>query len=236
MHFKIVTLFPEIFNSFFSAGLLHKALQKKIIDIECINFRKYGLGKHLKVDDSPYGGGPGMLLRLEPIVKALREIEQQCFPKKVYRILISPQGSTFTQKKIHQLFEKKENVIVLICGRYEGFDERIRSFVDEEISLGDFILLGGEVPAMAIIEGCVRLIPSMIGNYESVQKESFSTPLLEYDQYTKPYKFEGFQVPDVLMSGNHKQIEKWRVENSIQKTKNKRPDLLKQFLDMEKHE
>ncbi len=228
MHFQVLTLYPEIFVSFLSSGLMKKALDEERIRVEIINFRKHGLGKHKKVDASPYGGGAGMVLRPEPIFHTLQECKERTVGDKLHSILISPQGSVFNQEKAKRI-SKLNLPIALICGRFEGFDERIRGFVDEEFSLGDFILMGGEIGAMAIIESVARLIPGVVGNEESLTCESFSNGLLEYSQYTRPYDFQGFKVPDVLVSGNHQKIEEWRQEDSLKKTKKKRLDLFDRF-------
>ncbi|MGK0289468.1 MAG: tRNA (guanine37-N1)-methyltransferase [bacterium] len=227
LHFQILTLFPEIFSSFLSQSLLKKAVDQERIKVDLINFRKHGIGKHLKVDDYPYGGGAGMLLRPEPIVETLQECDSN-FPNGTHKILISPQGKPFNQKKAVELSQSKKP-LVFICGRYEGFDERIHQFIDEEICLGDFILLGGEVAAMTIIEATSRLIPEVIGNAESLEHETFSHGLLEYAQYTRPSEFMGHQVPDILLSGNHPKIEEWRQESALQKTKDKRPELFVEY-------
>ncbi len=230
MHFNILTLYPEFFSSFLSEGLIKKALDDGKISIETINFRKYGLGKHHKVDAPPYGGGAGMVLRPEPIINALRECEENLGCKKQHKVLISPQGSVFNQEKAKEL-SRIDIPITFICGRFEGFDERIRAFVDEEISIGDFILMGGELAATVIIETVSRLIPGVIGNKESLENESFNDNLLEYSQYTRPYDFLGNKVPDVLKSGNHGEIKKWRKNDSIKKTKIKRLDLFNRYLE-----
>ena len=225
VRFQILSVYPEIFSSFLSQGLINRALEEKHLRVELINFRKHGLGKHLKVDASPYGGGAGMVLRPEPIVKTLEECEEQAKPERLHKILVSPQGKPFGQSRAIELSQMTVP-LALVCGRFEGFDERIRHFVDEEISLGDFIMMGGEVTAMAIIEAVARLIPGVIGNEESLKQESFSQDLLEYSQYTRPVDFRGMGVPDVLTSGNHLAIANWRQQDSLEKTQKKRQDLL----------
>ncbi|MBU3917447.1 tRNA (guanosine(37)-N1)-methyltransferase TrmD [bacterium] len=230
MHFNILTLYPEFFTSFLAEGLIKRALDDGKISIKTINFRKYGLGKHQKVDAPPYGGGAGMVLRPEPIINALRECEENAGCKKQHKILISPQGSVFNQEKAKEL-SRLDVPITLICGRFEGFDERIRIFVDEEISIGDFILMGGELAATVIVETVSRLIPGVIGNKESLENESFNDNLLEYSQYTRPYDFLGNKVPDILKSGNHGEIKKWRKSDSMKKTKTKRLDLFNRYLE-----
>lgn len=227
--FKILTIFPEIFESFLSQSLIHKALSKKVLNIETFDFRKFGVGKHKKVDDTPYGGGPGMLLKPEPIVNSINFLESELPEKRCYRVLMSPQGKRFDQKKAIELSQLNQP-IMLICGRFEGFDERIRGYVDDEISLGDFVMLGGEVAAMAVVEAVSRLAPGVIGNAESFADESFYEGLLEHSQYTKPFEFEGKKVPDVLVSGNHQKIADWRLSNALKKTKTKRHDLYQEYI------
>mgnify|MGYP000014598619 CR=1 FL=1 len=228
LSFEVLTLFPEIFSSFLEESLIKRAIEQQHLHVSLINFRKHGRGKHLQVDDTPYGGGPGMVLRIEPIAQTLAEQKEfhRNEGRETHTILVTPQGQPFTQEKAKQL-SRKEAVLTLICGRYEGFDERIRSLVDEEISGGDFICLGGEVIAMTMIEAISRIVPNMLGNPESAEQESFSHSLLEYPQYTRPASFEGMDVPEELMSGNHKKIAEWREEQALLRTKIRRPDLFK---------
>ena len=216
LRFEVLTLFPEIFSSFLEESLIKRAREKRLLSISLANFRKHGLGKHLQVDDSPYGGGPGMILRIEPLVLTLEEKKDfhQSQGRKTHTILVSPQGQPFTQKKAKEL-SQKNSVLTLVCGRYEGFDERIRSIVDEEISGGDFVCMGGEVISMAIIESVSRLRPGFLGNQESSKNESFSQSLLEYPQYTRPASYAGMDVPRELLSGNHEKIAKWRHNQKI---------------------
>lgn len=227
MKFDVLTLFPEIFHSFLEESLIQKALAKELMEIKLYNFRQHGLGKHLKVDEEPYGGGPGMLLRIEPIAAALK-VRGDFWAsqgKKTHKIMLTPQGRVFNQAKAKELAARDE-VILLLCGRYEGFDERIRDLVDEEISAGDFVCLGGEVIAMMIIETVSRLLPGVLGNNISAAEESFAQGILEYPQYTRPVEFEQRRVPEVLMSGNHQQIAKWRLAQAQLRTQQRRPDLL----------
>ena len=228
VHFQILTVYPEMFSSFLSQGLLQKAIEKKKLAVDLINFRDFGLGKHAKVDAPPFGGGAGMVIRPEPIDAALDYCAEKVATNSIKRILISPQGEPFTQSKAVELSQSDQS-LVLICGRFEGFDERIRSFVDEEISLGDFIMMGGEVAAMAVIESVGRLVPGVLGNNESIESESFSQGLLEYSQYTRPVTYKNLGIPDVLRSGNHKEIEAWRYNSALEKTKRKRPDLFDRY-------
>lgn len=230
LQFKILTLFPDIFTSFLSQSLLQKALEANILEVETINYRDYGIGKHRKVDDTPYGGGAGMVLRTEPIYHALQACENKAPNQKIHKVLISPQGTPFNQAKARELSQLTDP-IAFVCGRFEGFDERIRSFVDEEISIGDFVLLGGETAAMVMIEAIGRLVPGVIGNQDSLDNESFSDGLLEYSQYTRPVEFQGAAVPEVLLSGNHQKIEEWRFNDSLEKTKRVRPDLYRRYLE-----
>ena len=230
LHFDVLTLFPGIFSSFLEEGLINKGIERKLLKIELINFRKHGVGKHLKVDDSPYGGGPGMLLRVEPIALSIAEQKEKnlALGQKTHTILLTPQGKPFTQEKAKEL-SLKEEVLTLICGRYEGFDERVRGLVDEEISGGNFVCLGGEVIAMTIIEAVSRLKPNFLGNFDSAKQESFTESLLEFPQYTRPEIFEGLAVPKELLSGNHAKINEWRKNKAFIKTKKIRPDLLKNY-------
>lgn len=228
MRFEILTLFPEIFSSFLGESLIKRAISRELIEVNLYNFRQHGLGKHQKVDDAPYGGGSGMVLRVEPIHHALvaRDEYYKQQNLETHKILLTPQGQPFNQKKAKALSQMPK-VLCFICGRYEGFDERIRSYVDEEISGGDFVCLGGEVIAMLMVEAISRLIPGVLGNDTSSQTESFAQGLLEYPQYTRPSVFENAAVPEILFSGNHQAIEKWRQEVAFKRTAQQRPDLLK---------
>ncbi|MBF0280346.1 MAG: tRNA (guanosine(37)-N1)-methyltransferase TrmD [SAR324 cluster bacterium] len=230
MQFEILTLFPEIFSSFLGESLIKRALDEKHIHVNLYNFRQHGTGKHLRVDDAPYGGGPGMVLQVEPIYQALkaRELHYRAQNQKIHRILLSPQGEPFKQKKAKELSQSDE-VLLFICGRYEGFDERIRLYVDEEISGGDFVCLGGEVIAMMMIETISRLIPGVLGNQESSEVESFAQGMLEYPQYTRPSVFKNAKIPEILVSGNHQQIEFWRRDEAEKRTNKRRPDLNKNY-------
>lgn len=227
MHFDVLTLFPKIFSSFLEESLIKKSIEQQYLKVDLVNYRRHGRGKHLQVDDTPYGGGPGMLLRIEPIAETLEEQKKKNHAAglETHTVLLTPQGQPFTQAKAKQLSRCKA-VLTLICGRYEGFDERIRSLVDEEISGGDFICLGGEVIAMTMIETISRLVPNILGNQESTERESFTQSLLEYPQYTRPASYEGMDVPKELLSGNHKVITEWREEQALVRTKKRRPDLL----------
>ena len=221
MRIDVLTLFPKIFEGFTSESLLGKAIDNKIVDINIINFRDYSKNKHHKVDDSPYGGGAGMVLSVQPVYDALISIDNY---QKALKILVTPQGETFTQAKAYELSSAKH--IIILCGHYEGYDERIRALFDLEISIGDYVLTGGEIAAMVLIDAVTRLIPKVINKDESHLFDSFSDHLLEHPHYTRPSSFMGQDVPEVLMSGNHKLIKEWRKNQSIKRTKNLRPDLL----------
>ncbi len=203
-----------------NASILKRAQENKLIEFSIVNFRDFSTNKHKTVDDTPFGGGSGMVLSVEPIYLALKSIAGN-----TRKILMSPQGKTFNQNKAKELL--KEEHLVFVCGHYEGFDERVYEFVDEEISLGDFVMTGGEVAALAMIDAIVRMIPGVLGSQESYEKDSFFDNYLDYPQYTKPREFMGLKVPEVLLSGNHAEIEKWRNEMREKKTSEKRPDLLK---------
>jgi len=228
MRFEVLTLFPEIFSSFLGESIINKAIEKELIYVNLYNFREHGIGKHLKVDDAPYGGGAGMVLRAEPIYRALTTRVDHYREQNLdtHKILITPQGVPFSQSKAKEL-NQSNKVLLMLCGRYEGFDERIRLYVDEEISGGDFVCLGGEVISMMMIEVISRFVPGVLGNQDSFQEESFMNGKLEYPQYTRPQTFKNVEVPDVLLSGNHQKIATWREEQVLKKTLKKRPDLLK---------
>ncbi len=224
----VVTLFPEIFDSFASVSFIGKALQSGKLTLRRKSPREFGLGKHQSVDDTPYGGGAGMVMRVDVMVNCLDSLDDIAVP--AHRVLLSPQGRRFDQT-MAATFAKAPR-LVLVCGRYEGFDDRIGKYVDEEVSLGDFVLTGGEVAAMAIIETCARLLPGVLGNASSAHDESHCPEaggLLEYPQYTRPVEFRGEQVPDVLQGGNHAHIEKWRREQALTRTRDRRPDLFEAY-------
>ncbi|MDD3487444.1 MAG: tRNA (guanosine(37)-N1)-methyltransferase TrmD [Candidatus Moranbacteria bacterium] len=219
MTFHIITIFPEIFDSYFNESILARAKKAKLIDIKIHNLRDFTTDKHKTVDDTPYGGGAGMVLKIQPIHDCLEFLSskfkvQSLKSRKARIILFSAKGKRYTQADVKRL-AKYENII-MICGRYEGVDERVaKHLADEEISIGDFVLTGGEIPAMAVVDSVTRLIPGVLGNIESPKDESHSRKnYLEYPQYTKPAEFEEWKVPDVLLNGNHKDIERWRKENS----------------------
>ncbi|MBQ9023701.1 MAG: tRNA (guanosine(37)-N1)-methyltransferase TrmD [Bacilli bacterium] len=222
MKFKILTLFPNMFDGFLSESIIKRAIDSKKIDISIHNIRDYANNKHNQVDDTPYGGGSGMLLMCEPIFKAVEDVKS----KNSKVIMLSPEGKTLTQEKAYEL--SKEEDLILLCGHYEGFDERINTIVDEKISIGDYVLTGGELPAMVLIDSVSRLVDGVIKE-ESHIKDSFNDGLLDYPQYTKPREFRGMQVPDVLLSGDHEKIENYRKEEALKKTKKERPDLIEKY-------
>jgi len=223
MRIDILTIFPSLFDSFLGESLLAKAIKKKIVDVRVHDLRDWSADRHRKVDDAPFGGGAGMVMTPQPIADALEELSKEGAAKK---ILLSPRGRLFTQEKAREL--SKIDRIILVCGKYEGVDERIgRHYVDEEISIGDYILNGGEVAAMTLVESLFRLLPGAIGKKESLETESFEEGLLEYPQYTRPEEFRGERVPEILLSGHHEKIKKWRREKSLEITKSVRPDLWK---------
>jgi len=222
MRFDILTIFPEMFYPYLKCGVLGKAIEKGIIEVKITNIRDFAKGKHKNTDDRPYGGGEGMVMKPEPIYRALKSIERK---KNSLVILLSPQGEKFDQDMAWQLSSYDQ--LIFICGRYEGIDERIRILcAEKEISIGDYVLSGGELPALVIIDAVSRLIPGVLGGERSNLEESFSNGLLEYPQYTRPRIFEGLEVPEVLLSGNHEQIRKWRRKEAIKRTLERRPDLL----------
>jgi len=226
VRFDIITLFPDFFASPLSSGLLGKALAKEIATVHLVNPRDFALDKHHRVDDEPYGGGVGMVLKPEPIYAAVESLPQ--FNRREV-IFLTPQGEKMHQGLFRDLALNVEQ-IVLICGHYEGIDERIISLVTREVSLGDFVLTGGEIPAMALINGVVRLLPGTVGKEESLKAESFEAGLLDYPHYTRPAEFRGMRVPDVLLSGNHGEIEQWRKQQQLQRTRERRPDLWQDWI------
>ena len=219
MKIDILTLFPSMFDNFLNESIIARAIIDKKVEINIHNIRDYTLDKHNRVDDYPIGGGEGMVLMIEPIYRALEALKTD----NSYIIMMTPQGSVYKQEIAYK-FAKKEHLI-LLCGHYEGFDERIRTLVDEEISIGDFVLTGGELPSMVITDSIVRLLDGVILE-DSHKNDSFNNNLLDYPVYTKPIEFMGMKVPDVLLSGHHQNINKWRLEQAIDKTKKRRPDLL----------
>ncbi|MGA2448207.1 MAG: tRNA (guanosine(37)-N1)-methyltransferase TrmD [Polyangiaceae bacterium] len=231
MRIDIVTLFSEAFDGFLGVSFVARALAGGQIRLRFRSPRDFGLGNHRSVDDTPYGGGSGMVMRVDVLVATMESLDGDA-PEGVRarRVLLTPQGRLLDQRKVTELAARE--AVMLVCGRYEGFDERIRSYVDEEISLGDFVMTGGEVAAMAIVDACARLQPRVLGNENSVVEESHSAAaggLLEYPQYTRPVEFRGAGVPEVLLGGHHAEISKWRREQSVARTRERRPDILKRL-------
>lgn len=224
MRIDIITIFPEVFSPLFSS-IIKRAQEKGIIEIHLWNLRDFSKDKHKKVDDEPYGGGRGMVLACEPIFLAVEKIKQ--ITPDSLTILTSPDGELFNQEKAKKL--SKEKGLIIICGHYEGVDERVRTIVDCEISIGDYVLTGGELPAMVIVDSITRLLPGVLPE-EAQKNDSFSDFLLDWPCYTRPENFRGLKVPDVLLSGNHEKIRKWRLKKAIERTKQKRPDLYRLFL------
>lgn len=228
MRFDIITLFPGIFESYFSESILRNAMETDKIQVRLHNIRDWANDKHLTVDDRPFGGGPGMVMKVDPVVpcvETVRSIEED----QGHLVLFTPQGRTFNQRIAEELVQEKR--ILLLCGRYEGFDQRVFDILQpDEISIGDYVLNGGEVAAMVVLESVMRLIPGVLGDDDSAKVDSFSqgNRLLEEEQYTRPREFRGLSVPEILLSGNHQEVEKWRMQNRIERTKARRPDLLDQ--------
>lgn len=223
MRIHVLTLFPEMVEPVLSASIVGKAREKGLVSIEVVNFRAYSTSKHGNVDDTPYGGGGGMVLMPEPLFRAVEHLPLADPNPRI--ILTCPQGETFTQKKAEELAGEKE--LVIICGHYEGFDERIREHLaTDELSIGDFVLTGGEIAALAIVDSVVRLLPGVLGNESSAAHDSFTTGLLEHPHYTRPADFRGWKVPEVLLSGHHEKIAEWRHREALRRTWQRRPDLL----------
>jgi tRNA (guanine37-N1)-methyltransferase len=230
MRVDVVTLFPEIFTGFLDASFVGRARAGGQLDVRFRTPRDFGLGKHKSVDDTPYGGGSGMVMRVDVMVACLESLDDGADGGAPHRVLLTPQGRPFDQSKARELSARP--AVALVCGRYEGFDERIRAHVHEELSLGDFVMTGGEVAAMAVIEACVRLLPGVLGNCASTEEESHapSIGLLEYPQFTRPATFRGEGIPEVLLSGHHAEIAKWRRAQAMERTRARRPDLFERFL------
>ena len=222
MKIDVLTLFPDMFNGVFEESIIKRAIDDKKVEINLINFRDYTNDPHNKVDDTPYGGGAGMVLSCQPIFDCIRDIKTD--ESKV--IMLTPSGKVYKQKMAYDL--SKEKHLILLCGHYEGFDERIKSICDMEISIGDYVLTGGEIPAMILIDSITRLIPGVINERSHIEDSFNEHFLLDYPSYTKPAVYEGMEVPEVLLSGNHEEIRKWREEQKVNKTKQRRPDLLEE--------
>ena len=226
MRFDVLTLFPEMFSGYLGQSLLKRAIDAGIVNVQLHNIRDWAQGKHKQVDDRPFGGGPGMVLRPEPVVECVEAVQQQA-DRAGHFVLLSPQGRRFDQRVAGDLAGQSR--LVLLCGRYEGIDQRaIDLLKPDELSIGDYVLGGGEVAAMVVIDAVVRLVPGVLGDEESNKQDSFSgePPLLEFPQYTRPREYRGLKVPDVLMTGNHPDIARWREEQKLQRTRERRADLL----------
>ncbi|MBU5590837.1 tRNA (guanosine(37)-N1)-methyltransferase TrmD [Clostridium sp. MSJ-4] len=223
MRIDILTLFPEMFN-IFDYSILGRAKEKGLVDINLHNIRNFSSNKHKKVDDYPYGGGAGMVMSAQPIVDCIKNVKEKNIGKVIF---LGPRGEKFTQDKANEL--SKEPELIFLCGHYEGIDERAYKYIDEEISLGDFVLTGGEMACIPVIDSICRLIPGVLATSQSYEEESFYNGLLEYPQYTRPETFQGEKVPPVLISGHHENIRKWRRARSLIITREKRPDLFKKF-------
>ena len=231
LRFDIVSIFPGMFESPFGDSIIQRAREEGLLDLRVHDLRDYSLNKHRKVDDTPFGGGVGMVMNVEPIARVIAAIKKEV--PETRTILLSPGGRPFDQEKAWELSHLPS--LTLICGRYEGIDERVRlHFVDEEISIGDYVLTGGEIPAMVLVEAISRLVPGVLGDPESVVEESFTDGLLEYPQYTRPRDYQGFKVPEILISGDHKKIRDWQKAEAVKKTARVRPDLLKKNKQQDK--
>lgn len=219
--FNIITLFPDTIKSLTDYSILGRAIKSGIIEVRIYNLRDFGIGAYKQVDDTPYGGGAGMVLKVDVLDKAIAKVKKE--NKGTHVVLLTPKGEKYSQNLATGLSKKKN--ITLVCGHYEGFDERVRKLVDAEISTGDYILTGGEIAAALVVDSVSRLIPGVLGRNESVKEESFENGLLEYPHYTNPREYKGMKVPDILLSGNHAEIEKWRKKKAEEVTKRRRPDL-----------
>ena len=225
MHIEVLTIFPELFDSFRKTSLIGRAVDTQLLRLQVENLRSFTTDRHRSVDDEPYGGGGGMVMTAQPWMDAVREVETRFEGRAPWKILMSPQGRRLDEHKVRELAEREN--LLLMCGRYEGLDERVlETVVDEEVSIGDYVMSGGELPAMVLIEAVSRQIPGVVGLGDSVERDSFRHGLLDYPHYTRPRAFEGKEVPEVLLSGNHALIEAWRRERALEATLRKRPDLL----------
>lgn len=227
MIFDVLTLFPEIINSYCDVSIMKRAKENGIFEVNAVNPRDFTLDKHKKVDDTPYGGGAGMVLAPQPYIDAYDSVSKL---DNSITIMLSPQGEPLTEKLVLELADYEQ--IIMLCGHYEGFDERIREIIKpREVSIGDFVLTGGELPALCLIDAVSRKLDGTLGKIESAEEDSFSNGLLEYPQYTKPRDFRGYKVPEVLLGGNHKEINEFRFQEQLKRTKNRRPDLYKKYLE-----
>lgn len=234
MKIDVLTLFPEMIEGPLNYSMMKRAIDKELVDVDITNFRKFGIGKHEQVDDTPYGGGAGMLLKPEPIFEAIDEINEKHPATNKRVVLMDPAGRKFDQDMAQEFSEEEH--LIFICGHYEGYDERIRELVTDEVSLGDYVLTGGELASLVMMDASVRLIPGVLGNKQSAIEDSHSTGLLEHPHYTRPATYRGMDVPQVLMNGNHKLIDEWRHQESLKRTALRRPDMLenRELTDQEK--
>lgn len=229
MIFDVLTLFPEIINSYCDVSIMKRAKENGIFEVNAVNPRDFTLDKHKKVDDTPYGGGAGMVLAPQPYIDAYDSVSKL---DNSITIMLSPQGEPLTEKLVLELADYEQ--IIMLCGHYEGFDERIREIIKpREVSIGDFVLTGGELPALCLIDAVSRKLDGTLGKIESAEEDSFSNGLLEYPQYTKPRDFRGYKVPEVLLGGNHKEINEFRFQEQLKRTKNRRPDLYKKYIEQQ---
>jgi tRNA (guanine37-N1)-methyltransferase len=225
MKYTIYTLFPSLITPWLNEALLAKAIERGLIEVDVRDLRKHAGNKHNRVDDSPYGGGAGMVIRVDVAAKAIAEVQAESTPDEI--ILLSPAGETFTQKIAEELAAKEH--LLFLCGRYEGFDARVEKLVTRELSIGDYVLMGGEIAALTILEATARLLPGVLGDAESHERDSFTTGLLDYPEYTRPLLFNGEKVPDILLSGHHANIETWRRQEALRRTLARRPELLERL-------
>lgn len=231
MRIDVLTLFPRMFDNFVEETIVGRAVREGIVKINVIDFRSFSANKHMKVDDTPYGGGAGMVLRVQPVYDALKSISGY---EDALKIIMTPQGDVLKQSMLGA-FKEREHVIIL-CGHYEGFDERIRQYFDLEVSIGDYVLTGGEIASMVLIDGMVRLLPEALNKEASHQNDSFQDGLLEHPHYTRPRTFDGVDVPEVLFSGHHQKIDEWRLKESLNRTKSRRKDLYNAYMKRMKEE
>lgn len=233
LHIHLVTGFPNLVQSPLQDSIIRRAQAKGLVRIDVYDLRNYTTDKHHQIDDYPYGGGPGMVLKPEPIFRCVRQIQARIHPERARVILMTPDGATYNQRMAEEL--ARERHLILICGHYKGVDERVReALVTDEISIGDYVLSGGELPALVVIDSVVRLVPGVISDYESAATDSFARGILDHPHYTRPEVFEGMRVPEVLLSGHHAEIEKWRLEKALERTRQRRPDLYEQYLASKK--
>ncbi len=224
MVFEVLTIFPALIEAYTSESIMRRAREKGVVEVFVYDIREFTTDRHRQVDDYPYGGGAGMILKPDPVCRALEHLDRD--GEERLKVLLTPAGRVFDQSLAEE-YARSRGRILLIAGRYEGVDERIRSFVDEELSIGDYVLTGGELPALVIIDAVTRLLPGAVGDSRSVREESFTTGLLDYPQYTRPPDFRGMKVPEVLLSGNHELIRRWRRKEALRRTLRRRPDLLR---------